>query len=334
MSHDSHDEDAALKLVEWIEIQRALGVNKIVAYITGREQHPNVVRVMRHYKNIGYLTLRDSAWPGRYSWPTALIRLGFPAAHAQEVLWARHVILEMLNVFHCLLESMDKFHHIAVLDLDELILPTSPTMRTWIDMKRELPQIMNLSDPTTSVCFREKQMAESDEVFTQLQGMPAKFVQARVNVSLDHLNSSIHYFLTRVHTPVKDEDKKDMTSHWPRHKCIHNANRILAAFSHTPSGCIFWNATQQAPISGGRDYTDGCGMHLAPIALGRSFHYRAVCDQGDETPDAQLKVTSFPCRDKAGMDSVALENADFTIFKYRDVLEEEVRRVALQLGIL
>ncbi len=40
-------EDRSLQLAEWLELQKLLGANKVIAFATGEFQHPRVAQVLR-----------------------------------------------------------------------------------------------------------------------------------------------------------------------------------------------------------------------------------------------------------------------------------------------
>ena len=46
-------QDQSVQLAEWLELQRLLGASKVMVFVTGDVQHPNVSKVLRFVLIIG-----------------------------------------------------------------------------------------------------------------------------------------------------------------------------------------------------------------------------------------------------------------------------------------
>ncbi len=91
------------RLLEWVEMQRILGVTGIVLYNTSLNLQTS--RVLNHYYSIGYMDVRQ-AW------------------RVAEKFYRDEIgLLNQLVLNDCLYRYMHTFKHIMILDPDEVILP-------------------------------------------------------------------------------------------------------------------------------------------------------------------------------------------------------------------
>ena len=91
------------RVMEWVEMQRVLGVTGVVLYNTSL--NPQTSRLLNHYYAMGYLDVRQ-AWRSVKEFFREEIRL-----------------LNNLVLNDCLYRYMHTFRYIMILDPDEVILP-------------------------------------------------------------------------------------------------------------------------------------------------------------------------------------------------------------------
>ena len=60
---DFPNDDLSVRLIEWIELLRILGADKIFFY--NLEVHPNVTKVLNYYEDKSYIDLTPISLPGR-----------------------------------------------------------------------------------------------------------------------------------------------------------------------------------------------------------------------------------------------------------------------------
>lgn len=58
-----HD-DFSVRLVEWLELLRALGFGRVFLYVT--DVHPNITKVLHHYVQDGFVEVTDYMYPPPY----------------------------------------------------------------------------------------------------------------------------------------------------------------------------------------------------------------------------------------------------------------------------
>ena len=123
----------ARKLVEWLEMQKILGISRVFIYnhsISADSGH-----VLKSYVQDNYVVLRQS-----HSF----------IADSRE----KYTHLHMSPVINdCIYRQMKNFRYIAVIDLDEVIVPR--LHNSLIDMLKELPDILRLGNSNVgSYVFR------------------------------------------------------------------------------------------------------------------------------------------------------------------------------------
>ncbi|XP_017133403.1 uncharacterized protein LOC108149986 [Drosophila elegans] len=116
------DIDMSDRLVEWLELMRILGAGKITAYDIG-ELHPNISRTLAYYtrSSDGFLDLRKFQLPNEIKEHPRL----------------RRNLIEVLLYNDCLYRSLYDFDFVAVVDVDEVIMPLGET-RNWPDLLVDL----------------------------------------------------------------------------------------------------------------------------------------------------------------------------------------------------
>jgi hypothetical protein len=59
-----YQEDFSVRLVEWLELLRALGTSLVFLYVT--RVHPNIEKVLRYYEQEGFVHTTDFHYPPPY----------------------------------------------------------------------------------------------------------------------------------------------------------------------------------------------------------------------------------------------------------------------------
>lgn len=110
------DQKKALRLVEWIELVRILGVDKIYIYqvhVTG-----NIRKVFDYYERYGILQIIKIALPK-----------GVTAGR-----WSN----ELVSINDCFYRNIYLYDYVAIFDTDEVILPQHTDDMSWIDMLKRI----------------------------------------------------------------------------------------------------------------------------------------------------------------------------------------------------
>ncbi|XP_017871462.1 PREDICTED: uncharacterized protein LOC108619405 [Drosophila arizonae] len=229
------DEDMSERFVEWLEMVRLLGAERVTAYyLGGNTLHPNTIRTLRHYEqHDGLVELR----------PFRLLEgVSKPADHVP----LNKRLNEVLMYNDCLYRSMYEFDYLAVMDVDELIMPLGE-LRNWTALVERLEQNPNgdsnepsqaggSNTPHCSLCFRN--------VYYSRELQP------------DETPPASFYMLRHVQRVAQHLDANSAV------KCLHATAYVTALHNHFPLG---WR---------------GAGYpHDVSVALGQMQHYREPDDE-------------------------------------------------------
>ena len=120
------------KIIEWIEMQRILGLDKIIVY--NNSLSTNAQAVFSHYANTDFLELRQSHnFMSDYGETTFHL-------HSSPV------------INDCMYRNMYRYKHIAILDFDEFMVPHANF--TLLELIRHMENIEEVYHPTRSYVFQ------------------------------------------------------------------------------------------------------------------------------------------------------------------------------------
>lgn len=125
---DFPDDDMSVRLIEWIETLHVLGADKVFLY--NLEVHPNVTKVLEHYARVGKVDLTPLTLPGYQ-----------PNIQGLQHLYLKSKLNnkrqnELIPYNDCLYRNMYRYEYLALLDIDELIVPTAKD--NWADMMTDV----------------------------------------------------------------------------------------------------------------------------------------------------------------------------------------------------
>lgn len=132
-------EDLSVRLVEWIELISLLGADKIFFYQL--QVHPNVTKILDHYQKLGMVHVTPLTLPGGQPNVPAFqhMYLTKKTNHKRQN--------ELIPYNDCLYKHMYEYEYIALLDVDEVIMPVKDA--TWQDlMKRVLQKALKIRNET------------------------------------------------------------------------------------------------------------------------------------------------------------------------------------------
>nr|CAI5819580.1 unnamed protein product [Callosobruchus analis] len=129
-------EDLSVRLVEWIELLNLLGADKVFFYEL--QVHPNISKVLRHYEQEGKVQVTPINLAG-----------GQPNAPSFQHLYLTKKTNhkrqnELIPYNDCFYKHMYEYKYIALLDVDEVIMPLEGT--TWKElMDKVLPKALKIN---------------------------------------------------------------------------------------------------------------------------------------------------------------------------------------------
>ncbi|XP_063547611.1 uncharacterized protein LOC134755065 [Cydia strobilella] len=202
-------EDLSVRLVEWIELLRLLGADKVFFYEF--QVHPNISKVLAYYRARGIVESSPITLPGG--------RPNFPGL--QHVYMKKRVThkrqMELVPYNDCLYRHMYQYRWLTLFDIDEVIVPMQDP-----DWKSLLKRVTSLSAPVSGK-------------------PPCSSYLARNVYYLDEQKPTPHwapgaphymYMLHHVHR-TRNFTKPDSNI-----KAFHETGRVLALHNHFPVSCI------------------------------------------------------------------------------------------------
>jgi len=238
------DVDLSARLVEWVELLTALGAEKIIAY--NLEVHPNMSKVLEHYSKVGIMDLTPLTLPGHQ-----------PNLPFIQTLYLKNNALnqwqnEVVPYNDCFYRNMYRFKYIAILDIDEVIMPTKHD--SWSSMMEEL---MTASDPNTigwnfrHVYFLDGMTEETDVEREDKTGEESQEMPAPTSNIPEHLHMLNHVFRSANHSVAMSQTKS-----------LVSTEKTSVVFNHFPLASLDGFMTN----------------HKVGIDIGQMHHYRGGCD--------------------------------------------------------
>ncbi|XP_034490332.1 uncharacterized protein LOC117793975 [Drosophila innubila] len=228
--------DMSWRLIEWLELLRLLGVDKVVFY--DAQMHANMTRVLDDYKisSPGFVEVR----------PMSLGR-GEPHSprhfhhYALDADGFNRILNEMIPYNDCYYRNMYKYDYIGVFDIDEVIMPLG-NVTNWNDLIKLAHRVPDYERDSSkckdwvSFCFRNvyfPRYVERPKVYKQLP--------------------SFYYMLQHVERVAEHCDRYSAT------KCLHSTKYAVGLHNHFPLH---------------RAETGECAAKSVPIEFAQLQHYR------------------------------------------------------------
>ncbi|XP_059479782.1 uncharacterized protein LOC132199227 [Neocloeon triangulifer] len=133
----------AVRLVEWIELLRILGANRIIFYQL--QVHPNISKVLEYYSKTRNVDVVSMTMPGNYpNVPELMNQLMGENGMYQ---W----IQDLIDYNDCFYKYYNSFRYIVLIDVDEVIIPLNG-VDTWHDLifKMAIPKAKAIKNVTYS----------------------------------------------------------------------------------------------------------------------------------------------------------------------------------------
>ncbi|OXA38641.1 hypothetical protein Fcan01_26584 [Folsomia candida] len=223
---DFSEVDLSRRIIEMVELLRVLGVSGI--HFPYMAAHPNVDKVLKYYEDEDHpiVHLKPFSLPGPYS--------NLP--HLRHLLLRRNnnvkLRSELIPYVACFLENMYRYKYIAIIDIDEVVLPTAnSTFTNYPELFEELEK-MNTNVTHYSFCFDMKLFL--DRMQRTNGTLVADLHEIRPELFNDP-DPQLPYVMNKVYF-----DKAYLCNSG-RHtnvKCFHNTESVLLVHNHSPSACL------------------------------------------------------------------------------------------------
>ncbi|XP_041971724.1 uncharacterized protein LOC121727796 isoform X1 [Aricia agestis] len=202
-------EDLSVRLVEWIELIRLLGADKIFFYEL--QVHPNITKVLDYYAELGVVEVTPITLPGGQPNLPGLqhMYLKKKTTHKRQ--------MELIPYNDCLYRHMYRYRWLALLDIDEVIVPLEDA--DWSSLMR---RVLPLAKPAEGKPPRSSYHASNLYFLDSLrhehgweEGAP------------QYMHMLQHVYRTR-----------NFTKPGQYVKAFHETERVLALHNHFPLACL------------------------------------------------------------------------------------------------
>ncbi|KAA0186796.1 hypothetical protein HAZT_HAZT008591 [Hyalella azteca] len=209
---DFLNEDLSVRLVEWFETLRHLGAEKIFLYEL--EVHPNITKVLNYYKELGLVDVTPITLPGYQPNIKGLIHM-----YLKNKLTNKRQN-ELIPYNDCLYKNMYRYKYIAVLDIDEVIMPKGNNM-LWKD----------LMDNVLAKALKVKKVERASYNVRNVYFFDTPQSSDVSHVHFKDIPQYMHMF-QHVYRA------KNYTKPGAYIKCFHNPERVLTLHNHFPLACL------------------------------------------------------------------------------------------------
>ena len=216
----SPGDDLSLRMLEWIEVLRALGAEKIFLY--QYEVHPNVEKVLDHYQRKGEVEVTPLTLPGKrpnLPWLTYL-------SVKRDKIVKR--LDELIPYNDCFMRNMYKFEYLAMLDIDEVILPRDST--NWSDMMAQIKESLPDAEKISTFAFQHVYFGDwmSEEEEDEEGGEIPPYLHM-----LRHVHRSVKYFPEGKNIKAFHDTEMAVTVHNHFTKsCFTKCRSVIAETDH------------------------------------------------------------------------------------------------------
>lgn len=208
---DFLNEDLSVRMVEWIETLHYLGAEKIFLYEL--EVHPNITKVLNYYQEKGLVDVTPLTLPGYQPNIPGLIHMYFKSKITNK----RQN--ELIPYNDCLYKNMYRYRYIAVLDIDEVIMPKGNNMY-WKDL---MDGVLNKALAIKNV-ERASYNVRNVYFFDSITSNPG---HSHFKDIPQYMHMFQHVYRAKNHTKPGAYIK-----------CFHNPERVLSLHNHFPLACL------------------------------------------------------------------------------------------------
>ncbi|KAG5667357.1 hypothetical protein PVAND_015340 [Polypedilum vanderplanki] len=116
-------EDISIQLIEWLEILKILGVDKVEIFIA--RAHVNVKKILKFYEITGFVVVKFIKFPRELP-------------NTMQESWHQYRHNQLICYQDSFYENLYMYEYIVPLDIDEIILPVRNEDKTWKDLMKRV----------------------------------------------------------------------------------------------------------------------------------------------------------------------------------------------------
>lgn len=212
---DFPTDDLSVRLTEWIEMLSLLGADKIFLY--NLEVHPNVTKVLDHYSTLGKVDVTPISLPG-YQPNLQLLQHLYLKSKTNNKRQN-----ELVPYNDCLYRNMYRYEYIALLDIDEVIMPIEHN--NWSELMDHVVKLALKVKNETRASYNFRNVYFIDEMLeAHLQSGSAP---AMLKDIPNYMHMARHVYRSANYTKPGQYVK-----------CFHNPEKALILHNHFPLGCL------------------------------------------------------------------------------------------------
>jgi hypothetical protein len=214
---DFPTDDLSVRLIEWIELLHVLGADKIFLY--NLEIHPNVTKVLNYYEDKGYVDLTPISLPG----------------YQPNIQVLQHLYLksktnnkrqnELIPYNDCLYRNMYRYEYIALLDIDEVIMPIEED--NWSDLMKKVKTLAYKIKNEERASYNFRNVYFLDEMLTAHEKASPESLPLGLKDIPSYMHMARHIYRSANYTKPGQYVK-----------CFHNPEKALILHNHFPLGCL------------------------------------------------------------------------------------------------
>lgn len=204
-------DDLSVRLVEWIELLRILGADKIFFYEL--QVHPNISRVLDFYVRLGVVEVTKLTLPAGKPNIPGLQHMYLSQRINQK---RQH---ELIPYNDCLYKNMYRYEYLTLLDIDEVIMPKGDHMNGWSDMMKVIRGKAELTK----------------EFYPSYNFRNIYFLESFYETKRAQFNAEIPSFLHMLRHTTRAQLFSNSSDHA---KCFHRSDYILTLHNHFALNCI------------------------------------------------------------------------------------------------
>lgn len=232
--------DLSFRLIEWVELLKLVGANRISFY--HYDVHPYMNAVLKYYQKEGFIHLQPMSLPGTELNVQSIRREIFKkkiAVRRQQ---------EVIPYNDCFYRNMYHYRYIVLLDIDEIILPLQDF--TWIEMLHRLKQTLRTNETYAAISARHVYFFHQSihDIARRLSG-PSRLIY-------DQIPYYFHMLKQIERTSIYTKPKAYV-------KTFFDSEHVIAVHNHYLMGCF-----------------GPCYHHEMDTSLAHLQHYRNDCVVG------------------------------------------------------
>ncbi|XP_037934451.1 uncharacterized protein LOC119668854 [Teleopsis dalmanni] len=194
-------EDMSARLVEWLELMRIMGAEKIFLY--NMQLHPNMSKVLNYYEETGLVRLSP------FTFARGEPNLRNMQHEVNKANYLNTILNELLPFNDCLYRTIYKYKFVAVIDVDEVIMPLG-NLTNWHQLVKVIEAEKDKNcEHFASYCFQNVYYPRYPDSPPYSLEVPEYFYMLQhVKRVADHLSIGLAT------------------------KCLHNTKHVVALHNH------------------------------------------------------------------------------------------------------